>query len=47
MFTSRCTTPLACALAQPRRQFVSGEHRRRDFSFLDVDCNTTLTRSYC
>jgi hypothetical protein len=35
MFTSRCTTPRACALAQPRRQFRSGDHRRRDFSFLE------------
>ena len=34
MFTSRCTTLLACALAQPRRKCESGDHRRRDFSFL-------------
>lgn len=35
MFTSRCTTPSACALAQPRRKVLSGDHRRRDFSFLE------------
>ena len=36
MFTSRCTTPCACALAQPRRKHESGDHRRRDFAFLDL-----------
>ena len=40
MFTSRCTTPLACALAQPRRNFESGDHRRRDFSFLAFSAAT-------
>lgn len=36
MFTSRCITPLACALANPDMIHSSGDHRRRDFAFLDL-----------